>query len=294
LIASAVFVGHAATSLPRSTPEAQGVSSSALLEWVQALDRQIEGMHSVMIVRHERVIAEGWWAPYAAEHRHVLYSLSKSFTSTAVGQYCVVMPDQDAVIAITSGIRDMQAVLNLIWDQFLPACGPRKLRSDPAALTGLRESLAQLEVTSAPGASTSDWAPKAMNRRFVFPENPQKIDSLRIGVAEPGKGVCLLLHSEGREMRLPAGHRQWLKGRAPLTGGSLSQFPDEPVASTFGWTAPDTLEIKVCAYETPFHTIWRLKFEGDQVTLDREANVSFGPRKQPTLIGRTGAGDSRR
>ena len=38
-----------------------------------------------MVVRHGQVIAEGWWAPYDAEHNHVLYSLSKSFTSTAVG-----------------------------------------------------------------------------------------------------------------------------------------------------------------------------------------------------------------
>src|SRR6185369_17873170 len=74
-----------AAALPRSTPEAQGVSSAALLEFVNTLDQQIEGMHSVMIVRHGHVIAEGWWAPYDAAHNHVLYSLSKSFTSTAVG-----------------------------------------------------------------------------------------------------------------------------------------------------------------------------------------------------------------
>src|SRR5207248_10319236 len=39
----------------------------------------------------------------------------------AFGQYCLVMPDEDAVVAITSGIKDMQAVLNIIWDKLLPA-----------------------------------------------------------------------------------------------------------------------------------------------------------------------------
>ena len=38
-----------------------------------------------MLVRHGQVVAEGWWAPYAADTPHELYSLSKSFTSTAVG-----------------------------------------------------------------------------------------------------------------------------------------------------------------------------------------------------------------
>ena len=38
-----------------------------------------------MVVRHGQVVAEGWWAPYAADEPHMLFSLSKSFTSTAVG-----------------------------------------------------------------------------------------------------------------------------------------------------------------------------------------------------------------
>src|SRR6184192_650782 len=75
---------HAASPLPRSAPEAQGVSSAALSDFVSALDR-IDGMHSLMVLRHGRVIAEGWWAPYDSAHNHILYSLSKSFTSTAVG-----------------------------------------------------------------------------------------------------------------------------------------------------------------------------------------------------------------
>jgi CubicO group peptidase (beta-lactamase class C family) len=32
-----------------------------------------------------RVIAESWWRPYDAQTPHMFYSLSKSFTSTAVG-----------------------------------------------------------------------------------------------------------------------------------------------------------------------------------------------------------------
>ena len=38
-----------------------------------------------MVVRHGHVVAEGWWAPYSAERPHLLYSLTKSFTSIAVG-----------------------------------------------------------------------------------------------------------------------------------------------------------------------------------------------------------------
>ena len=38
----------------------------------------------------------------------------------ANGQYIIVIPDKDAVIATTANIGDMQAEINLIWDYILP------------------------------------------------------------------------------------------------------------------------------------------------------------------------------
>ena len=67
-------------SLPRSTPESQGVPSSAILAFVEAVEQDPGGIHSLMLLRHGSVVAEGWWAPYERERQHMLYSLSKSFT----------------------------------------------------------------------------------------------------------------------------------------------------------------------------------------------------------------------
>jgi len=72
-------------SLPRSTPELQGVSSDVLTNLFDAMDLSKIEFHSVMVVRNGFVIGEGWWAPYAPQYRHTLHSLSKSFTSAAVG-----------------------------------------------------------------------------------------------------------------------------------------------------------------------------------------------------------------
>jgi CubicO group peptidase (beta-lactamase class C family) len=74
----------ASMPLPRSTPESQGIPTQAVREFVETADR-INTLHSFMIVRHGRVIGEGWWKPEAADKPHVLHSLSKSFNSTAVG-----------------------------------------------------------------------------------------------------------------------------------------------------------------------------------------------------------------
>jgi len=72
-------------SLPRSTPEEEGVSSQSILSFVEAASKEADEIHSFMLLRHGKVIAEGWWNPYRPDLKHTLYSLSKSFTSTAVG-----------------------------------------------------------------------------------------------------------------------------------------------------------------------------------------------------------------
>ena len=82
---NAVAVSAKQTSLARSSPEQQGISSADVLAFVDAADKAIDTMNSFMLVRHGYVVAEGWWAPYDRETPHILYSLSKSFTSTAVG-----------------------------------------------------------------------------------------------------------------------------------------------------------------------------------------------------------------
>jgi CubicO group peptidase (beta-lactamase class C family) len=71
--------------LPRSTPEAQGISSAAIARLVDAMDARLHDAHSLMLVRHGHVVAEGWWAPYTAHAPHSMFSVSKSFTSAAVG-----------------------------------------------------------------------------------------------------------------------------------------------------------------------------------------------------------------
>src|ERR1700760_4656676 len=75
-----------ATSLPRSSPADQDAAPAAITAFLDAVEARPDiEMHSLMVLRHGHVIAAGWWAPYSADRRHLLYSLSKSFTSTAAG-----------------------------------------------------------------------------------------------------------------------------------------------------------------------------------------------------------------
>lgn len=71
--------------LSRSTPEAQGVYSEGIIQFLEkAKEAQLE-FHSFMLIRHGVVVAEGSWYPYRPKFNHVMHSVSKTFTATAIG-----------------------------------------------------------------------------------------------------------------------------------------------------------------------------------------------------------------
>lgn len=474
--------GPSPSSLPRSSPEAQGVSSSGVLAFIEAADESIDAMHSFMLVRHGHVVAEGWWAPYDAEAPHSLYSLSKSFTSTAVGlavaegklsvddevlkffpddapaapsdklksmrisdllrmstghqdepqvmrsehwakaflaqpvphkpgthflyntsatymlsaivqkatgepvleylrprlfeplgienptwgtspqgvtlggyglsvrtediarfgqlylqkgkwrgkqlvpeawveaatarqtsngsnpksdwdqgygyqfwrsrhgayrgdgafgQYCIVLPEQDAVIAITSGVKDMQGVLDLVWDKLLPALKPEALAADDGARGKLEARLDGLSLRLPAGSGTPEGAEKVLGKVYAFPVNDRKVESIALEGDGKDGDVTIVLRSDGAEQRIPCGRGAWRKGKLAFGG-----LPEQPAAVGGAWTAEDTFTAKACFYETPFIVTMTLKFADGKVTLDSESNVGFGPTKQAPLVGK--------
>src|SRR5688572_27745442 len=76
---------HTPFVLPRMSPESQGISSAAIRDFIKATKASGLDWHSFMLLRHGNVVAEGWWKPFEPQYTHTLYSLSKSFTSTAIG-----------------------------------------------------------------------------------------------------------------------------------------------------------------------------------------------------------------
>jgi CubicO group peptidase (beta-lactamase class C family) len=470
--------------LPYSAPEAQGIASSAILAFVEAAERTVDSLHSFMLLRHGHVVAEGWWAPYEAERLHMLFSLSKSFTSSAIGlavaegrlsvddrvlsffpddapaapsahlvamrvhdllsmstghdvdttpflrqhsdgnwvkaflerpvehtpgthfvynsgatymlsaiiqqltgttlleylrprlltplgieqatwetcprgintggwglsirtadiarfgqmylqkgvwqgvqllpanwvaaastaqvanpnepnidwrqgygyqfwrcrhgayrgdgafgQYCVIMPEQDAVLAITSGLGNMQPPLDLVWELLLPAMQPAPLPEDRTAQAALEQKLAQLALPPQPGRATSPLAAEVSGRTYRFEKNDQDIDTMTLAVANGG-GTLTVQDSKGtHEVRAAAG--SWLQGTTTLIDGRVYA-----VAASGAWASDDTYVIRMCFNATPFISTLTFRFSADQLTIDWKDNVAFGPTEHPPLIGR--------
>jgi hypothetical protein len=175
----------------------------------------------------------------------------------------------------------MQAVMNLVWDRLLPAMRAAALPANDADQQKLERALANLRLRPQSGAASSPRAAGVKGKRYRFPaEDSSMIDA--IGLDTDGAGnVILVVQRQGVEQRVACAHAGWQKGR--LTLGAL---PEQPVAASGAWVADDTYVAKLCFYETPQCVTVKLQFTGDQVVMDAEYNVAFGPTRQPQRVGR--------
>ena len=91
VLGGALCAASAFALMEPATPESQGVPSEAILKFIDGCEKafaaDVHGaMHGFVIVRHGKVIAEGSWKPFdTLNETHMLYSHSKSFTSSAIG-----------------------------------------------------------------------------------------------------------------------------------------------------------------------------------------------------------------
>jgi CubicO group peptidase (beta-lactamase class C family) len=196
----------------------------------------------------------------------------------AFGQFCLVMPDRDVVLAITSGIGDMQAVLNVVWEELLPAFAPAPLAENSAAQEKLDQELASLALLPAQGEPTSALAARASGR-YTFEENEGKFEVIEFDFG-PERCAVSVWDDRG-EHQLVCGSGAWIEGET-----TLDPMAPRKVAASGAWTAEDTYTIKLCLYETPFCPTITCRFTEDRLTYDFRANVAFGPLERPQLVGR--------
>lgn len=204
----------------------------------------------------------------------------------AFGQYCMVLPELDAVVAITSGVRDMQRVMNLVWDRLLPALKAKPLPDDRAAQQRLKAKLSTLTMRLPAGQARAQLAERISGKWYEFAENDRGIKALSLDFSS--NPPALAVRTASGEVRTRIGIDSWVEGRDGFANG-LERFlsvPERPLIAAAGaWTADDVFTLKLVLSETPFYSTINLKFAGDRLLLDSEHNVAFGGTKLPQLVG---------
>ncbi|MCB0131808.1 MAG: serine hydrolase [Caldilineaceae bacterium] len=217
----------------------------------------------------------------------------------AFSQFCVVMPDQDAVLAITSGTDKMQAVLDHVWTHLLPAMGPAAQPADPETHGQLVAQLGALAYPPLSGRPTSPIAQRVAGQSFIFSAEipadatgdlPHVVGATLTFASgnEPGAnevdGCTLMLEDASGTHALHAGFGIWRESTTTFYGG-----PDaisSPTVGSFAWSGDDTLTLQVRYIETPHSLTVTCRFVDDTLEMGMRLNVSFGPVELPTLTGR--------
>jgi CubicO group peptidase (beta-lactamase class C family) len=205
----------------------------------------------------------------------------------AFGQYMLVLPEQDAVVAITSGVRDMQSVMNLVWNKLLPAMQGTALPDDSVAQRALRARLASLAVHAPSGRATSPMARKVSRKWYAFPDNDRGLKAVSLDLTT--NAPALIVRTAAGDQRLAIGAwPQTANGFANGIERMLAVPVPTPVALSGAWAADSVYTVKLIAPETPYYTTLNFRFSGagaERVTMSSEYNVSFGLPQPAALEG---------
>jgi CubicO group peptidase (beta-lactamase class C family) len=205
----------------------------------------------------------------------------------AFGQFCVVMPEQEAVLAITAGTSTMQAVLDLVWEHLLAAMESAPVPADARLQQTLAERLATLRLTPARGQPGSPLAAAISGREFVLEKAVGPIAAIGFDFVDGG-GI-LTLRSAEHEEQIHCGDSRWVRGESALLRayGRAPGAGAARIAASGAWTDDQTYLVEICWYETPFRHSLICHFEGDRVLIDPQVNVGFGPTELPRVEGRS-------
>ncbi|MDX9953006.1 MAG: serine hydrolase [Anaerolineae bacterium] len=199
----------------------------------------------------------------------------------AFGQFCVVLPEQDTVLALTGGMADMQAALTLVWKHLLPEFAADALAENATTHAQLTARLGALSQTPQAGAATAAIASAVSGREYAIEANPLGITSL-VCAFEGGHSRLSFQDQRGRHT-VEAGYGAWRYGETCLPAEARIPMP---VAASGAWTDANTYTAQLWYYETPFCATLTCRFEGDAVTCGNRTNVSFGPTEGPPLVGK--------
>jgi hypothetical protein len=186
------------------------------------------------------------------------------------------MPDQDAVVAITSESPDMGDEINLVWKYILPALKAEALPENAEAATRLKQKLETLSLDPPPA---QDSRPASINSgEYSLVENERKFSKI---IFEFRDSLCeVLIEADGKEYRHEFGAGKWIEDRTDRPGPSLTgpvKITDTyNVAGAYSWKDSNTLELVLRYIESPHHETITCKFDGDNLDMKVAASQAFG------------------
>jgi len=216
----------------------------------------------------------------------------------ALGQYTIVMPDQDAVLVMTSESNNMQGQLDLVWEHLLPAMKANPLPADRSSQSRLQQTLSSLALKMPAGQPMSPTAARITGKTFQFDANDLGLQTAAFAFRNDG---CLVTFRDAQtEYPIASGLARWQRGETALpgtpprliSGGAPKPGTKLKIATSGAWKDDNTFELMLRYYETPHHDTLTCRFDADKVQIafmNSIAGMSANPKdKRPVLRGEIG------
>lgn len=216
----------------------------------------------------------------------------------AFGQFTIVIPEQDAVLAITSESPNLQGELDLVWEHLLPAMKDEALVEDKAAASRLEQRLSSLALAPSTAGKTSSPRVAAVSGR-TFTLEPNDLKAQSISLSFTGDGCTFDMTDDHGKHAIAGGLQQWRLGETDMPGTppslglgrTIKVSPRSRVAASGTWTDEETFEMTWRFFETPHHDTVICKFADDRMTVRFASSIArMNPSRKdsrPVLQGKS-------
>lgn len=204
----------------------------------------------------------------------------------AYGQYILVMPDQDAVIAMTANLENMHLVLKLIWTHLLPGMFDKPLRVKDDLGEFLMTHINSLTIPNPFFTNEEKVTPRRdLSQTYVFDTNEKQIEQMAFEF-ESNADCKVQIKIAGTNYEYLFGADTWKNGTTERPGPYfLNQRRNPTGLSPFtvtgynSWTAPDELSLRLLYLTEMQHENYVCRFKGDhvQITLTNSVQTDTPP-----------------
>lgn len=274
-----------------------GISSGGNgLTWTTADSLKLGILHLQMGVWNGRQLISRRWVEEATRshvpgegygyHWWVENSADAYYALGAFGQFSIVFPKHDAVLAITAGIPRGSSLADIAWKYFPAAFGGSSSKSGIAASEALRNRTDNLRLLPEPRFTTSPIAKQISGRIYTIEANDDNVTSIQFDFSNDKLDFRLTDHRGDHVVRV--GLRDWIESDSSITGNKLHhqyQPAEMKVVAHGHWWDAHTFEMTWQFVETAWvdHVVCR--FFDDHISVDRRTNANYAPLVRPTLRG---------
>jgi len=202
------------------------------------------------------------------------------------GQYAVVFPAHDAVLAINAALPPKAGFnAGLLYKHF-PAAFENAPADGGQASAALRRRMAGLRLLPPVRPTSSPVAAAVSGQRYEFPDNPDRIKAARLDF---GAEACsFTLEDERGTHTVQVGLKKPIEGDTTITGNRLHheyQPAVMRVVASGEWLDERTFVMSWTFVESAFRDTVTCRFASRYLRLDRNVNVNSSATEMPTLTG---------